>query len=275
MTLNGGIATPFPSAAAPDRTTRTFKHQGFSITTRKLPILKAAPIEAMTASLGIAPPEMIFGDNLVRVAHEASGWAIEFNALDALDMVDKTGKAMLEVRHAAEWQRTREKVHEGIKEVVKPFDWSYTTAYRGTSTGSVEFKDDPTAELPLQALRAPDPILFFDDVMLYEDELADNGATMLSVKIRVMPARMLVLSRFFMRLDDVLFRIRDTRVFIDFGTGVVLREHQARELEYEQVRIKVAGRGDAEALATMRDPNQLVELLPVVERVMETLNVLG
>jgi hypothetical protein len=26
----------------------------------------------------------------------------------------------------------REKTHEGIKEVVKPFDWSYSTDYRGT-----------------------------------------------------------------------------------------------------------------------------------------------
>ena len=26
----------------------------------------------------------------------------------------------------------REKTHEGIKEVVKPFDWSYSTDYKGT-----------------------------------------------------------------------------------------------------------------------------------------------
>lgn len=93
-----------------------------------------------------------------------------------------------------------------------------------------------TKPIPLELLKRPDPILFFDEVMLYEDELADNGIAMLSCKIRVMPARMLLLSRFFMRLDNVLFRIRDTRVYIDFGTGELIREYVAREDEFENVR---------------------------------------
>lgn len=80
---------------------------GFKITTRKLPILKAGPIEEMTEKLGITPPEMIFGDNFVRIEHLESGWGIEFNAFDALDRVDKTGDAMLKVAYSKEWQRNR------------------------------------------------------------------------------------------------------------------------------------------------------------------------
>lgn len=80
---------------------------GFKITTRKLPILKAEPIERMTARLGIAPPEMIFGDNMVSIEHLATGWSIDFNTFDALDRVDKTGKSMLQVAHSKEWQSTR------------------------------------------------------------------------------------------------------------------------------------------------------------------------
>lgn len=72
--------------------------------------------------------------------------------------------------------------------------------------------------------------------MLYEDELADNGIAMLSCKIRVMPARMLLLSRFFMRLDNVIFRIRDTRIYVEFGTGEVIREYVAKEDGFESVR---------------------------------------
>ncbi len=79
---------------------------GFKITTRKLPILKAEPIEKMTQSLGIAPPEMIFGNNMVWIEH-AGGWSINFNTYDALDRVDKTGGSMLQVAHSKEWQSTR------------------------------------------------------------------------------------------------------------------------------------------------------------------------
>ena len=126
-------------------------------------------------------------------------------------------------------------MHEGIKEVIKPFDWSYTTNYKGTVQPPPDFQhcDHP---LPLDLLRKPDPILFFDNVILYEDELADNGISMLSCKVRVMPARMLLLLRFFMRLDDVLFRLRDTRLYVDFETKEVIREYIARESDFETIK---------------------------------------
>lgn len=81
--------------------------EGFKITTRKLPILKAGPIEEMTKKLGITPPEMIFGDNFARIEHPSSGWSIDFNAFDALDRVDKTGDSMLKVSYSKEWQQNR------------------------------------------------------------------------------------------------------------------------------------------------------------------------
>jgi type 2A phosphatase activator TIP41 len=88
----------------------------------------------------------------------------------------------------------------------------------------------------LDKLRRPDPILFFDEVDLYEDELGDNGMSLLSIKIRVMPARLLLLSRFFLRLDDVIFRVRDTRIYIEFETGQVIRDYTAMEGVYSKLK---------------------------------------
>jgi len=92
---------------APGHTDSTIRKEGFKVTTRKLPILKAGPIEEMTQKLGITPPEMIFGDNFVRIEHAPSGWHIEFNAFDALDRVDKSGESMLKVSYSKEWQQNR------------------------------------------------------------------------------------------------------------------------------------------------------------------------
>lgn len=92
-----------PSSQKPDSTSI----KGFRISTQKLPILKAEPIEEMTKNLGIAPPEMIFGDNFVTIEHEKTGWRITFNAFDALDRVDKTGQSMLQVAYSGEWQKSR------------------------------------------------------------------------------------------------------------------------------------------------------------------------
>ena len=255
----------FPSGEA--TLPRSIVQKGFRITTQKLPILKAEPIERMTTALGIAPPEMIFGDNFVSIEHPASGWNISFSAFDALDRVDKTGEKRLKVAYSKEWHESREDSHD-IKEVVKPFDWSYTTDFKGASSFSAPpFQSSETA-IPLDLLRQPDPILFFDDVMLYEDELADNGIAMLSCKIRVMPSRMLLLCRFFMRLDHVMLRLRDTRVYVDFDEGEVIREYVAKEEEYDKVRELLAGRRD-DVPALLRDPNNLVDLLPTVDNSLE------
>jgi type 2A phosphatase activator TIP41 len=262
--LNGAPA----DTVAPGHADTSITRGSFTVSTRKLPILKAGPIDEMTKKLGITPPEMIFGDNRTRIEH-ASGWFIDFNAFDALDRVDKTGEKMFKVSYSKEWQQNRQKQFEDIKEVVKPFDWSYSTDYKGTTPETPAFQ--PTeSPIPLELLKRPDPIQFFDEVMLYEDELADNGIAMLSCKIRVMPARLLLLVRFFMRLDDVVFRIRDTRVFVEFGTNEVMREYTAREAPYEEVRKKLAGRKE-DVLAIMRDPNRLAEHIPVVEKTLEGL----
>jgi hypothetical protein len=101
--LNGAPA----DTVAPGHADTSITKEGFKITTRKLPILKAGPIEEMTKKLGIAPPEMIFGDNMVRIEHAQSGWYIEFNAFDALDLVDKTGEKMFKVSYSQEWQQNR------------------------------------------------------------------------------------------------------------------------------------------------------------------------
>ncbi|KAJ5802263.1 TIP41-like protein [Penicillium pulvis] len=253
------------AAVYPTKRPQEISVQGFRISTQKLPILKADPIEEMTRKLGIAPPEMIFGDNYVMIEHEKSGWGINFNSFDALDRVDKTGQSMLQVAYSKEWQKSREKTHEGIKEVVKPFDWSYSTDYMGTLSPKAPSFEETSDPIPIELLTRPDPILFFDEVVLYEDELADNGIAMLSCKIRVMPERLLLLTRFFMRLDNVLIRLRDTRVYVDFATREVIREYQSKECEYEKVRQTLANtRGDIPAL--MRDANRLSEILPLVEK---------
>lgn len=98
-----GHAAVFPETNKPNG----ISIHGFRISTQKLPILKAEPIEEMTKRLGIAPPEMIFGDNYVAIEDKKSGWSINFNAFDALDLVDKTGQSMLQVAYSREWQKSR------------------------------------------------------------------------------------------------------------------------------------------------------------------------
>ena len=121
---------------------------------------------------------------------------------------------------------------------MKPFDWSYTTDYKGTITKGKPFEgqQENAEAIPIELLKRPDPILFFEEVVLFESELDDNGISVLSCKLRVMPDRMLLLCRQFMRLDDVIMRIRDTRIYVDFNMGKVIRDYTEKEDKFDNVK---------------------------------------
>lgn len=240
----------------------------WKVTTRKLPILKAEPIEELSKDIGIPIPEMIFGDNFVSVTHIKSGWTLEFNAHDALDRVSKTEEGMLQVAVAEEWKKERSHQEE-VKQVVKPFDWSYSTDYKGTtrmaeSSGEWQETDQTKHPIRTDLLSRQDPILFFESVDLYEDELADNGIALLSVKIRMMPERLLLLSRFFLRLDGVIVRIRDTRVYVEHATNGVIRQYTAKEEKYDTIQEQLR-REPGSGPEAFRDPNRLAPRLRTIE----------
>lgn len=253
----------------------TSPNGAWKVTTRKQPILKAEPIETMTQELGIPIPEMIFGDNFVSITHIPSNWTIAFNAQDALDRVSKTEEGMLQVAVAEEWKKDREHQEE-VAQVVKPFDWSYSTDYKGTtySEGNGEWTESSQAKHPIRTdlLSRPDPILFFDQVDLYEDELADNGIALLSIKVRVMPDRLLLLSRFFLRLDGVIVRIRDTRVYVEHASKTVIRQYTAKEGKYDTVQEKLRGMKE-NAPEAFRDPNRIASFLDTIEDRTDVLEV--
>jgi type 2A phosphatase activator TIP41 len=71
-----------------------------------------------------------------------------------------------------------------------PYDWTYTTPYAGTleppgASSGTALTWRPVAErIDRTLLLARDPILFFDELTLYESELDDNGTMSLTVKAR-------------------------------------------------------------------------------------------
>lgn len=120
----------------------------------------------------------------------------------------------------------------------RDYDWTYSTTWAGTNSqegasGSSAAKtndvphfaaasDPSTDRIPVERLgpSSGEPILFYDDLVLFEDELGDNGSSMLGVKVRVMPSGFLILQRFFLRVDDVVFRLFDTRMYCAFNEPI-------------------------------------------------------
>jgi type 2A phosphatase activator TIP41 len=128
------------------------------------------------------------------------------------------------------------------------FSFSFSSSYRGTLISNdqehqwgIESTDQ---SLNIEKLKLQEPILFYDELTLYEDELADNGISTLTLKIRCMPSGFFILLRFFMRIDSVLIRCFDTRYHYELENSFILREYIERESAVSTLNIDMQTSSD-------------------------------
>ncbi|XP_015596112.1 TIP41-like protein [Cephus cinctus] len=198
-------------------------------------------------------PDMVFPNNILTLKH-VSGAVLQFNALDALRRVSN-GKIQLQLACAEAWKESRAESSEYLEEKVKPFDWTFTTDYMGTMTG---FEIRETDErIDVEKLRRKEKIVFYHDLTLFEDELHDNGIAVSSVKIRIMPSSFFVLLRYFLRVDNVMLRVVDTRIYHEFGSDYLLREFTSREAKVQDIHVPPT---------LFVEPNDIAPHLPVINR---------
>ncbi|KAG6424954.1 hypothetical protein SASPL_115377 [Salvia splendens] len=165
-------------------------------------------------------------------------------------------------------------------QVILDYDYTFTTPYSGSAgveKGPESGRGSPgesicsphwedcEEQIDMVALSAKESILFYDEVVLYEDELADNGISLLTVKVRVMPSGWFLLLRFWLRVDGVLMRLRDTRMHCSFKEStepVILREICWREATFKALSSK----GYPTDSSAYSDPGTISERLPVAMR---------
>lgn len=177
-------------------------------------------------------PEMIFDKNSVSIMYSGNPATADpthyllFNALDALKMVDCT-KIAVEVPIAKAWQNARANTDEKLDHP-KPYDWTFTTPYNGSFRGPW-LVDNYSEGLDMTLLRRRDPILFYAETTLFEDELGDNGISILNIRLRVMETGFFLLQRFFLRVDRGLVRTFDTRIQWRKGDNYLIRNIRRAE----------------------------------------------
>ncbi len=134
-------------------------------------------------------------------------------------------------------------------------DWTYTTPYKGSLAylskapvphflpSIVPIKSlvtvEPTNEaIPFHKLGKDNPVLQFDEIPLFEDDLDDLGFAQMVARCRVMKDSFYMLLRNYVRVDGMFVRIMDTRVYHELGTNYILREFQYKESTYDELRKK-------------------------------------
>ena len=102
----GLVIIPSPKSSLPVKDHPSITINDWSIFTIKKPILNSTELDNLSDSRFEFPlPEMIFGNNLVKIVNDKDGSTIEFNALDALESLDD--ESSLKVSYHKEWLESR------------------------------------------------------------------------------------------------------------------------------------------------------------------------
>ena len=91
------------------------------------------------------------------------------------------------------------------------------------------FCEEQRVSIPIHKLGQDNPVIKFDEIHLFEDDLNDSGFAQSFVRFRVMADSFYVLLRNYIRADGVVVRINDSRIYHALGTDELLREFQYKE----------------------------------------------
>uniref|UniRef100_A0A0G4HFW3 TIP41-like protein n=1 Tax=Chromera velia CCMP2878 TaxID=1169474 RepID=A0A0G4HFW3_9ALVE len=128
------------------------------------------------------------------------------------------GETQVEVERE---EKTEEQTEDGQKKKVKV---------------PILVSEETSEEIPMELLTRRDPIVWSKQLPLFEDDLSDCGVSKSDVKIRVMPKFWFVLIRQEVRVDRVMVRQIDTRIFHLKGSRHVIREFLWREATFDELR---------------------------------------
>eukprot|EP01068_Selenidium_serpulae_P012211 Selendium_serpulae@DN5784_c0_g1_i1.p1 len=201
----------------------------------------AAPSSA--APRGRAGPRVARGFQIVLDAEGSlEGCAVErFSSHEA--PLGKFEPVMPKVAQEEVWKKKLENAQKvaDVRVLVSTSDWTFASRYWGSAYrhGRATGLDCVVTEeqLPLAMLcDEAKPILWFQQVDLYDDDLSDFGLCRVDAKVRVMPDFWFALTRQSIRVDNVLFRQIDCRLFHMFGSDFVLREFIWKQATVEDLK---------------------------------------
>ena len=216
-----------------------FEHENWRFSVQKGPIASRQIVDEWQTECGFPMPTMLF--DRTELSLEFAPLRLNFNALDALRCVS-TKQPDFNVRGSEEWVEARQEHADILERTVSPFDWTFSSHYASTLTlngDSLQWQpldeQDTERTVDYERLKQQEPILYFQEIILFEDELADNGLTRFSIKLRVMPSCFFLLARCWVRVEGILFRVLDTRLYHAFGSTHLCCEKRVQEEEFDAV----------------------------------------
>jgi type 2A phosphatase activator TIP41 len=233
----------------------------------------------------LCPPEITFLN--ANISLKRNNTEIRFNATDALmewaeahryldHSFSNDGKKLyrgvqiLQTKDAKAW--SDKSINSGRTSEFY-YDWTFATPFAGTLQFSNQHTSDnrksnttcinnrrswraqTQSSIPFHLLQdTSQPMLLYDDITLFEDDLHDNGEVSLNVKIRVTPSYWYVLQRLFVRVDHVCLKVREVRMYCYFGEDSLIALGVENHTVYRDLNWREATWDDLLKLGLSTDP---------------------
>ena len=213
-------------------------------------------------------PEVFYGYNRLFIVNKEKNFSYEFNPIQFMAQTKYDIRQQLyddkkiyyippqvKVQYYKTWEKIKVEGRDDIKRVEPNSDWSFSSPYMGTITSIAkseissfypEIKEDKKfvikygndtngVVIPFEKLGPENKIIEYNQIEFFEDELSDNGISDGKIRFRIMKDCFYGLMRSYVRVDNVLIRNIDTRIYYGFGDEHIIRNVSVKEMSYEKL----------------------------------------
>ena len=123
-----------------------------------------------------------------------------------------------------------------ISSILKSGIYSFYPEIKDDRKFNIKFGNDTNGVvIPLEKLGPENKIIEYNQIDFFEDELSDNGISEGKIRFRVMDDCFYGLMRSYIRVDNVLIRNIDTRIYYGFGDDFIIRNFSVKEMSYDKL----------------------------------------
>ena len=195
-------------------------------------------------------PEIFYGYNRLFLINESANFCYEFNPLQMLSLTSNAIRQKLlkekEIYYIPSQAKSQ---YSKSDDNAADEDWSFSSPYIGhiTSINNCciskyynKINETKKFQREKSDIKFPETkvenVLNYNQVHFFEDELGDIGFSEGKIGFGVMNECFLGLMRCYLRVDNMLVRNIDTKIYHKFGDKYIIRNFTVKEKTYDELK---------------------------------------
>ena len=197
-------------------------------------------------------PEIFYGFNRLFLINKSKNFCFEFNPLQMLSLANYSQrKKLLKEKEIYYIPNQAKSQYSKTDDIKNEEDWSFSSPYMGHITSInnspmskyyPEIKETKVFKKEKTNLKYPETkvenVLNYNQIHFFEDELGDIGFSEGKIGFGVMNECFLGLMRCYLRVDNMVVRNIDTKIYHKFGDNYIIRNFLVKEKTYDELANK-------------------------------------